>query len=62
MSDLDPEPPLAAILRRAGYELPAEALVDLDQGYRLLEAMLARLGNTAPQAEPATIFRPDRVR
>ena len=62
MTDATPEPPVAAILRRAGYDLPAAALADLGHGYRLLEAMLARLGTTAPEAEPATTFRPDRAR
>jgi len=61
MSDTTPEPPAAAILRRAGYDLLPEALADLGHGYRLLEAMLERLGTVAPEAEPATTFRPDRA-
>ena len=38
-----------------------ETLADLGHGQSLLEAMLARLGTTAPEAEPATTFRPDRT-
>jgi hypothetical protein len=61
MPDATAEPPIAAILRRAGYRIPAEHLADLAHGHRLLEAMLARLGTVPADAEPATIFRPDRA-
>jgi hypothetical protein len=61
MPDATAEPPIAAILRRAGYRIPAEHLADLAYGHRLLEAMLARLGTVPADAEPATIFRPDRA-
>lgn len=51
-------PPLAALLRRAGHDLPSEAVADLAPGYALLEAMLALLPAQPPAAEPATVFRP----
>ncbi len=57
-----PAEPLAALLRRAGFDLPAEAVADLARGHELLEAMLGKLGATAAEAEPATIFRPEAPR
>jgi hypothetical protein len=57
MPDIPPEP-LGTLLRRAGYDLSDATVADLAPGHALLEAMLARLGATAPEAEPATIFRP----
>lgn len=51
-------PPLAALLRCAGHDLPSEAVADLAPGYALLEAMLALLPAQPPAAEPATVFRP----
>ena len=58
MPETPPEPEIAALLRRAGYDLPPAMLADLDHGHTLLRAMVARLGSVAPEAEPATIFRP----
>ncbi len=55
-----PAPAVAAALRLAGHDLPAGTLETLDAGHALLVAMLARLGATAPEAEPATTFAPDR--
>lgn len=55
-----PEPPVAAPLRLAGYDLSTETLASLDAGHALLQAMLARLGAPPPAAEPATAFLPDR--
>jgi len=57
-----PTDPLAAILRRAGFELPAETIAELAPGHALLQRMLTRLGTTAAEAEPATTFRADRGR
>lgn len=54
--------PLADQLRRAGYDLPEEAVRDLAHGHRLLQAMLKLLGATPAEAEPATTFRPDAAR
>ncbi|WP_372625068.1 hypothetical protein [Falsiroseomonas sp.] len=60
MPDAKPEPEIAALLRRAGYNLPPGMLPDdLDHAHGLLRRMLARLGSPAPEAEPATIFRPE---
>jgi hypothetical protein len=61
MPDTPPEP-LAATLRRAGFDLPDEAVADLARGHDLLLAMLQRLGATGAEAEPATIFRPETAR
>ena len=58
MPETPPEPKIAALLRRAGYDLPSALVADFDHGHMLLRAMLARLGKVAPEAEPATIFRP----
>jgi len=58
----DPLPPVAKALRLAGYDLPPDTLASLDSGHALLQAMLARLGATAPDAEPAMAFRPDGPR
>jgi hypothetical protein len=58
MSDADPVPALAALLREAGHDLPPSRLAGLDHGHALLRAALARLGWPEPAAEPATIFRP----
>lgn len=62
MAETTPDLPLAALLRRAGHDLPPEAVADLAHGHALLRAMLARLGQAAPQAEPATIFRAGAAR
>ena len=62
MPDTIPEPPLAALLRRAGHDLPPDVLADLEHGHTLLRGMLARLADVAPGAEPATTFRPDAQR
>jgi hypothetical protein len=61
MPETPPET-LDATLRRAGFDLPKEAVADLARGHELLVAMLARLGSTAAEAEPATTFRPDAAR
>jgi|GEM_PF-5187981 len=53
---------VADILRRAGYDLPPEVLADLGHAHALLAAMLARLAPPAPDAEPATVFRPEPPR
>jgi hypothetical protein len=53
------EPEIAALLRRAGYDVPPEVLPDIEHAHGLLRRMLERLGNPAPAAEPATIFRPE---
>ncbi len=58
----DTPPPVADALRLAGYDLPPETLRSLDEGHARLQAMLARLGATPPEAEPASIFRPDGPR
>jgi hypothetical protein len=58
----EPSPPVAEALRLAGHDLPPEVLASLDAGHALLQAMLARLGATAPEAEPASTFRPDGPR
>lgn len=58
----EPPPPLAEALRLAGHDLPTETLRALDPGHALLRAMLARLGATPPEAEPAPVFRPDGPR
>ncbi|WP_237212880.1 hypothetical protein [Falsiroseomonas oryziterrae] len=57
-----PQPPVAEILRRAGYDLPAGTLADLGHAHALLQTMLARLAPPAPEAEPATVFRPEAPR
>jgi hypothetical protein len=54
--------PVAEALRLAGHDLPPETLRALDAGHARLQAMLARLGQTAPEGEPASIFRPDGPR
>ncbi|MGG5818040.1 hypothetical protein [Falsiroseomonas sp. HW251] len=54
--------PLADQLRRAGYDLPQEAVTDLSRGHQLLQAMLKLVGRTPAEAEPATTFRPDAAR
>jgi hypothetical protein len=58
MTEAEPIPPLAALLRRAGHDLPAETVADLAQGHALLDAMVALLPPQPPAAEPATVFRP----
>ncbi len=58
----DPLPPVAEALRLAGHDLPPETVQALDAGHAKLQAMLARLGGTPPEAEPACIFRPDGPR
>lgn len=58
MPESPPETEIAALLRRAGYDLPPVQISGIDQGHALLRAMLARLGRVTPEAEPATIFRP----
>jgi hypothetical protein len=60
MPDPAADTPLAAQLRLAGYDLPAETLAELDRAHPLLLAMLARLGAAPPEAEAATVFHPDR--
>ncbi|WP_270934181.1 hypothetical protein [Falsiroseomonas oryzae] len=62
MPDAKPEPPIATLLRQAGYDLPAATLADLDRAHGLLQAMLARLPGTAAEAELATVFHPDAAR
>jgi hypothetical protein len=62
MPEPTPEPPIAALLRQAGYDLPPATIAELAQPHALLQAMLARLGGIAPDAEPATTFRPDAQR
>ena len=52
------EAEIADLLRRAGYDLPPSMLPDLAHAHGLLGRMIARLGQVAPEAEPATIFRP----
>lgn len=59
MPDIPSEPPIAAALRRAGHDLPPDAMAGLAHGGRLLAAMLARLPAQPPEAEPATVFRPE---
>ncbi len=54
--------PLADQLRRAGYDLPREAVTDLARGHELLQAMLKVVGRTPAESEPATTFRPDAAR
>jgi hypothetical protein len=58
----DPPPPVAEALRLAGHDLPLETLRALDTGHALLQAMLARLGASEPEAAPALVFRPDGPR
>jgi hypothetical protein len=58
MTEAPTFPPLAALLRRAGHDLPADTVADLAQGHALLEAMVALLPAQPPSAEPATVFRP----
>ncbi len=58
MPDRTPEPEIATILRRAGHDLPAETIADLDHAHGLLRTMLARLRPVPAEAEPATIFQP----
>jgi hypothetical protein len=62
MTDPTPEAELAALLRRAGYDLPPALLPDLAQGHALLATMLSRLGSVPADAEPATAFRPQAPR
>ena len=62
MADTPSEPPIAAVLRRAGYDLPSDALPGLAHGERLLAALLARLPTQPPEAEPATVFHPETAR
>ena len=60
-----PETPpdlLAAMLRRAGFDLPAGPIAELAPGHALLQTMLTKLGSTAAEAEPATTFRPGAAR
>jgi hypothetical protein len=58
----EPAPPIADALRLAGHDLPPQTLLSLDGGHALLQAMLARLGATAAEAEQAATFRPDGPR
>jgi len=62
MTEPPHEPEIAALLRRAGYDRPPAATADLGEGHALLRRMIARLGAVAPEAEPATIFRPGAPR
>jgi hypothetical protein len=62
MPDPAPEPPIAALLRAAGYDPPAATLADLDHAHALLLAMLARSAGVPPDAESAITFRPDAAR
>ncbi|HEV7266782.1 MAG TPA: hypothetical protein VGN83_17965 [Falsiroseomonas sp.] len=63
MPDAKPELEIAALLRRAGYDLPPGRLPDdLDHAHGLLRRMLALLGSPAPEAEPATTFHPEASR
>lgn len=56
------EPEITTVLRRAGYDLPAELTADLAHGHALLVRMLARLGTVPAEAEPATMFQPGAPR
>jgi hypothetical protein len=62
MNDAAGRAEVAARLRQAGYELPAEAVADIARGHALLAAMLARIAPQPPAAEPATVFRPETAR
>lgn len=62
MTEVPPVPPLDALLRRAGHDLPAETVAELAPGHALLAAMLALLPAQPPTAEPAAVFRPVAAR
>jgi hypothetical protein len=62
MDDASKDAAVAAALRTAGYDLPPDILADVARGHGLLVTALARIAPPQPEAEPATIFRPEPAR
>jgi hypothetical protein len=62
MDDTGTDAAVAAALCAAGYDLPPAIVADVERGHRLLVTALARIAPSPPEAEPATIFRPEATR
>ena len=57
-----PQHDFAALIRRAGLELPSAEIEELYTAWENIEPMLDRIRGRATrsrEAEPATIFRPE---